>query len=615
MSSPIREKQLSSLDPPVLVTDGNERVALAVTRGLGQVGIPVIVAAETQFSLAGASRYCTDKWEYPSPLSDPLGFIESIKSAIQANGVLSVFSISDSTTQVLSGVKEELGPAGAALPSWGSYDLVSDKYRLMELAKQLGVPIPDTLFVTDGNVDAIAEQITQYPVVVKPSRSLVQADGRWTKTTVHFVSSKNELMELYKRTSYLSSPSLIQRRIEGTGQGIFGLFDHGKPLALFAHRRIREKPPAGGVSVLRASIALPEPMTSYAVRLLEQVKWQGVAMVEFKVDGESDVPMLMEINGRFWGSLQLAIDAGLNMPQLLYKMAKGIPETVPRDSYRVGTKSRWLLGDLDHLLLRLTRSRRSLDLPTTAESRWRCLMDFCRLSQDNLRYEIERWDDLGPAKLEYRAWLTEVTGVPIWSVFRAMKKGLGYISAPLYAARHFYHYWTTHVPDTVTSVLFLCHGNICRSPFAEMYFQSLLKSRGVGLTVRSAGLDTTPGKPAHWNTRTSAREHHVSLDDHATTQLDAGLISNSDLIVVMEVAQKKRVLSLYPESKGKVVLLGCFDSRGHLEIADPYGSPIENFRACFSQIVRCCDNLAEELVSANRSMVPPPAVSSASKSQ
>lgn len=349
MTSPICEKQLSSLDHPVLVTDGNERAALAVTRALGQVGIPVIVAAETEFSLTGASRYCTDKWKYPSPLNDSSGFIESIKNAIQIYGISSVFSISDSTTQVLARVKEELGLTGAAIPSWDSYDLVSDKYRLMELAKQLDVPIPDTLFVPNGNVDAIAEQITQYPVVVKPGRSLAQVDGSWTKTQVHFVSFRSQLTELYKRTSYLSSPSLIQRRVQGTGQGIFSLFDHGKPLALFAHRRIREKPPAGGVSVLRESIALSEPMTSYAVRLLEQVKWHGVAMVEFKVDRESGVPMLMEINGRFWGSLQLAIDAELNMPHLLHRMVNGVSEVVPRDSYRVGTKSRWLLGDFDHL--------------------------------------------------------------------------------------------------------------------------------------------------------------------------------------------------------------------------------------------------------------------------
>ncbi|MDC8447059.1 MAG: ATP-grasp domain-containing protein [Nitrospira sp.] len=614
MMSPTSEKQLSSLDPPVLVTDGNERAALAATRGLGQVGIPVIVAAETESSLAGASRYCTDKWKYPSPLSDPSGFIESVKSAIQVNRVSSVFSISDSTTQVLARVKEELGPAGAAIPSWEAYDLVSDKYRLVELAQQLSVPTPDTFFVPDGNVNAVAEQITQYPVVVKPGRSLAQVDGRWTKTNVHFVSSRNELMELYKRTAYLSLPSLIQRKIEGTGQGIFGIFDQGKPLALFAHRRIREKPPAGGVSVFRESIALPEPMTGYAVRLLEQVTWHGVAMVEFKVDRESGVPMLMEINGRFWGSLQLAIDAGLNLPHLLHRMVNGVSEVVPRDSYQVGTKSRWLLGDLDHLLLRVTRSKERLDLPRTAESRWRCLRNFCKLSGSDLHYEIERRDDVGPAKLEYRAWLTDVTGVPIWDVLCAVKKGLGRLSVPGRAVRRLYHRWTTHVPGTVTSVLFVCQGNICRSPFAEMYFQSLLKGRGMGLTVRSAGLGTTPGKPAHWNTRTSAREYHISLDDHATTQLDADLVSNSDLIVVMEAAQKKRVLSLYPESKGKVLLLGCFDAKGPLEIADPYGGPIDHFRTCFSQIVRCCDNLAKELVSANRNMVSPPALPHPSKS-
>jgi protein-tyrosine phosphatase len=172
---------------------------------------------------------------------------------------------------------------------------------------------------------------------------------------------------------------------------------------------------------------------------------------------------------------------------------------------------------------------------------------------------------------------------------------MSYMTGPIHVARRLYHQWSTVVPFPVTSVLFVCHGNICRSPFAEIYFRSLLAKTGMPLCVMSAGLDTTPGKPAHTNTRALGRERQLSLDQHTTTQLQSELVGQSDLIVVMEIAQKQRIHSLYPASKGKVVLLGYFDPKGPLEIADPYGKPIERFHACFEQVARCCDNLAQAL--------------------
>jgi len=299
----------------VLVTDGQERSALAITRGLGRAGIPVIVGADTAGSLAGTSRYCVARWQYPSPLQQPAKFIASLVEAVRRFAITGIIPPTDTSMQAVAAQRDQFQPSVTAMiPLLESYEMVSDKYRVMKLAQELGIPFPDTVFVPDGNIAAVCDQVKTYPVVVKPGRSLVKIDEKWIKTSVHFVSHAEELTDLYRRTHYLRYPSLIQQRIEGEGQGVFGLFNHGRPCALFAHRRIREKPPAGGVSVFRESIELPKPMTDYAIRLLERVQWHGVAMVEFKVDRQSHVPMLMEINGRFWGSLQLAIDAGLNFP-------------------------------------------------------------------------------------------------------------------------------------------------------------------------------------------------------------------------------------------------------------------------------------------------------------
>jgi len=393
----------------VLVTDGDERSALAVTRGLGRAGIPVIVGAETARSLAGASRYCVARWQYPSPLSSPSNFISSLAEAVERFDITAIIPPTDASMQALAAQRDQFRPSiTAMIPSLESYEMVSDKYRLMKFANELGIPVPKTIFVPDGNIVAVLDQVRAYPVIVKPGRSLLRVDERWIKTSVHVISSVEELTDLYRRTPYLRNPSLIQQRIEGEGQGVFGLFDHGRPCALFAHRRIREKPPAGGVSVFRESIELPKPMVDYAVRLMERVKWHGVAMVEFKIERDSNIPMLMEINGRFWGSLQLAVDAGLNFPHLLYQVGQGIPVAVPNNSYRIGTKSRWLLGDVDHLLLRLTKSNLQLHLSPDAPSRGRCLVEFCKLFQHDLQYEVESLSDPGPALAEYRAWFSHL---------------------------------------------------------------------------------------------------------------------------------------------------------------------------------------------------------------
>ena len=179
---------------------------------------------------------------------------------------------------------------------------------------------------------------------------------------------------------------------------------------------------------------------------------------------------------------------------------------------------------------------------------------------------------------------------------RGLRAATGYLAGRMTIVRHRQERWAAvRLPDSVQSVLFVCKGNICRSPLAEVYFQSLVEKEGRQMTVRSAGLETTPGKPAHDKAKAVALEHRLSLDEHATTEVRKELLDQSDLIVVMEIAQKDRVHRLYPNTNGKVVLLGRFDSVGPLEIEDPYSGTSEDFHSCFQQLSRCCDDLAARL--------------------
>lgn len=183
-----------------------------------------------------------------------------------------------------------------------------------------------------------------------------------------------------------------------------------------------------------------------------------------------------------------------------------------------------------------------------------------------------------------------------WTFLCGLRETARYLVNRMNVIRHSYERWgAVQLPDSVQSVLFICKGNICRSPLAEAYFKSLVEKEGRKITVRSAGFDTTPGKPAHAGAKAVALEHRLSLDEHVTAQVHMELLDQSDLIVVMEVAQKDRAQQLCQKSKEKVVLLGRFDSVGPLEIADPYCGTSEDFLSCFQQMRRCCDALAAGL--------------------
>ena len=114
--------------------------------------------------------------------------------------------------------------------------------------------------------------------------------------------------------------------------------------AAFSYKRIREFPRRGGPSVLRES-TYDKKLIEIATVFLKKLKWKGVAMLEFKIDSRDNIPKLMEINPRFWGSLALPIFAGVDFPFIMYCLARG-ENIKPINNYRVGVRARWLfMGD------------------------------------------------------------------------------------------------------------------------------------------------------------------------------------------------------------------------------------------------------------------------------
>ncbi len=127
-------------------------------------------------------------------------------------------------------------------------------------------------------------------------------------------------------------------------------------------------------------------------------------MIEYKLDAATGTPYLMEVNGRFWGSLQLAIDSGVDFPTLLIEAAMG-ERPSPVTHYRKGVRSRWWWGDVDHLLARLRRTDAELSLPPGLPSRLAALRDFFTLWRPGDRNEVLRLSDPAPFFRETIEWL------------------------------------------------------------------------------------------------------------------------------------------------------------------------------------------------------------------
>jgi predicted ATP-grasp superfamily ATP-dependent carboligase len=396
----------------VLITDGENRSALAVTRSLGRKGCSVVVTGMDTRTLASSSRFCRRGVCAPDPLRQGEEYVSAVGEIAVRESIDVIFPVTEQSIHLLSGARHRL-PKDVILacPPSEKMRAISDKSALFRLAESLGVPIPRTLYLdTPGELSSVSREIEHYPVVVKPALSKIPLAEGFLSTGVRYASSREELERLYETSEALRYPSMIQERIVGVGTGLFTLYGSAGHLALFSHRRLREKPPSGGVSVLSESVPLDQEMVEASGRLLSAVGWDGVAMVEFKRDQRDGRAKLMEINGRFWGSLQLAIACGVDFPGLLLDHLMGKRPQHEIGNYLVGHKLKWFLGTLDHLLIRLRNSRERLNLSADAPSKVRALAEFLMIWERNTSFDVNDRNDFAPFCYELYSYLRQIRG-------------------------------------------------------------------------------------------------------------------------------------------------------------------------------------------------------------
>jgi predicted ATP-grasp superfamily ATP-dependent carboligase len=376
--------------PPILVLDGHTTQALACVRSLGRARFPTFVASERLLPLAAWSRYSRGGFHLAA---ESLPAYAALRTWAQSRGVQVVLPVTERSCLLCNAERDEWIGAGMVVACGPDSMLrqAFDKARTLQRAAACGVAIPPTRYPTSLAECVAAARDLGPPCVVKPRFSNAWHGGGFLPDPgIAYAQHVEDIERAALARRQGTWWPLIQGFVEGRGKGVFALCDHGRVLQWFAHERLRDVRPTGSGSSLRRSVPLDPRLRGPAERLLADLAWHGPAMLEFRDDGRHD-PWLIEVNGRFWGSLQLAVAAGVDFPlwwiQLLLGETPG-----PAAGYRVGVTVRWLWGDVKRLLHVMTGPPPGY--PRPYPTAWQGVREFFGRQPPGTRFEA--WDRADP---------------------------------------------------------------------------------------------------------------------------------------------------------------------------------------------------------------------------
>ena len=380
----------------VLVLDANTNQAIAIIRSLGSQGIEVIAADSNSHALGFKSRYVKTTFCYPDPMKNDRIFVDFIRNKLYNSKIELVIPPTDRTLVPLEKERYSIPESVIlAIPSREAVTTARDKTKTYQLSQSCGVPAPETYCINKNSDIANIKQIS-YPVVVKPSRSKVWLNGKGCELEVGYANDRKELIDYLNKMIPLCDV-LIQEYVQGTGCGIEILAYQGKILLAFQHNRLREFPLTGGASCLRESTVLNPQLFEYSKRLVNKLKWTGVLMVEFKYNEAEKKSYLMEINGRFWGSLPLSVVSGVDFPYHLYLLL--VKNKKPSSAkYKIGIKSRALAKDIQWI--ETVFRRIPLSIKIKYPMRKEALKALLKFWERNMYYDFQSFNDPLPGLFE-----------------------------------------------------------------------------------------------------------------------------------------------------------------------------------------------------------------------
>ncbi len=361
----------------VLLLDAEMRQALACSRVFGRAGLRVAIAAcDSESSAAPAlrSRFCDHRAALPDFSKGSAEYIDVLLQFLDSHGAKVLIPAHDGSIEAIRARRPEI-ERRVALPlaSEEALEIAVDKRLTLALASKLGIQTPRSAEVCeDGDLERAVSEVS-LPAVLKPTRSWAARGEGGVRITSLPVRSLADARNGWRYISGCGAEASLQQWIPGRRDAVSMFLAGGEIWARFAQTSHREFPRLGGVSVLSESIPLLPDICEPAEALVRAMGLEGYSMVEFRRD-QAGRPVLMEVNPRLAGSVDLALRCGVNFPALLYAWATGQP-LQHIDTYAIGRRSRWLSGDVWSLKCAFDPGDR-LDTPPPAAALGRFFADF-----------------------------------------------------------------------------------------------------------------------------------------------------------------------------------------------------------------------------------------------
>lgn len=355
----------------VIISRGEHHVALAAVRSLGKKNIKTTIVSEFENAMSFYSKYCDNY-----VISD--GSIDFFQR-FSKNDL--IFPLEENLMIELTKNKSKYR-CPIAFPEYPILELILNKSMLVDHAKENGIPCPETVFAR--NVSDYRENLDQirFPVVIKPVRS-------FGGVGISFVDSGNLVEKIVDESIQKFGPLLIQEKIPYRERySVAILMNQDQVMknccVLMASRSY---PVHAGPATVVESVDRPD-LVDLGNTLLQSINYSGVAEIEFVIDERDNSPKLMEINPRLWGSLQGAINAGVDFPFLLYKLYQD-GDIEKNLHYRKGVRTRNVIGNDHQHLGAILRGNYPISMKTST------VIEFLKMYQDDGYYIFDP-DDIRP---------------------------------------------------------------------------------------------------------------------------------------------------------------------------------------------------------------------------
>ena len=544
----------------ILVLGTDNQSFLAVIRSLGRAGYEIHVAWYVDTSDALASRYiCARHPLSPYRANDPL-WLSEFQNLLASNSINLVIPCTDSVTIPLQAIQSQL-PSSVkfyVLPPV-LFQIANSKNAMYMIASELGIPLAKGATVSSEEDAEQTLDVLNCPWVFKPEFSY-SGENPGVRNSVQKAFSRDEANRLV--SGFLSRGRFqIQENFIGIGTGVEVLCDQGEILMEFQHVRIHE-PLHGGGSSYRKGVPVHPGMREATQKLMARLQYTGVAMVEFKWDRAHDQWIFIELNARFWGSLPLAVASGADFPRALVELLMSGTRPMNR-KIRHDLFARNLALDTEWLTANFHANKKD---PTLSALPWSTVL------KEGLTLVCgkERWDSL--AVDDPAPFFREVIGIfrgKAKALFRTIVCTKVFLAATRMWRRRRLHQRLYRAK----SIGFVCHGNICRSPFAALYAQKNTSET----QFFSAGFHQTELRSSPANAINAALAFDIDLTEHRSHRLSLEDARMADILFVFDRKNLRDMHFSFPEATERTFLLSDLSSRKNQEVDDPWDHDMEFF--------------------------------------